>query len=76
MSESLAALAMLKDKHFIKAASIIAIEEPEVHLHPSAIHQLIEVILGLSALAVRPLRRYRPGAIDAGFPGLGNVPKG
>lgn len=46
--KSLAALAMLKNKKNIKAASIIAIEEPESHLHPSAIHQLNEVINALS----------------------------
>jgi putative ATP-dependent endonuclease of OLD family len=58
--KSLAALAMLKDKHFIKAASIIAIEEPEVHLHPSAIHQLIEVILGLSGTNQVILTTHNP----------------
>ena len=46
--KSLAALAMLKNKTNIKAASIIAIEEPESHLHPSAIHQLNEVLNALS----------------------------
>jgi hypothetical protein len=46
--KSLAALAMLKNKNYLKSAPVIAIEEPESHLHPSAIHQLKEIILGLS----------------------------
>lgn len=58
--KSLAALAMLKDKHFIKAASIIAIEEPEVHLHPSAIHQLMEVIIGLAVTNQVILTTHNP----------------
>jgi AAA15 family ATPase/GTPase/5S rRNA maturation endonuclease (ribonuclease M5) len=44
--KSLASLAMLKI--FTKAASVIAIEEPEAHLHPEAIHQLVEIINSLS----------------------------
>ncbi|MDD4121203.1 MAG: AAA family ATPase [Clostridia bacterium] len=46
--KSLVALAILKDKYYIKEASIIAIEEPEVHLHPAAIHQLVDVINSLA----------------------------
>ena len=46
--KSLTALAMLKDKYYVKEASIIAIEEPEAHLHPEAIHQLVKVINNLS----------------------------
>jgi len=58
--KSLAALAMLKDKHFVKAASIVAIEEPEVHLHPSAIHQLMEVIVGLAGTNQVILTTHNP----------------
>lgn len=46
--KSLASLAMLKDRFLKNTASIIAIEEPEAHLHPEAIHQLIETINSLS----------------------------
>lgn len=42
--KSLLALAILKDVRTTKRASIIAIEEPESHLHPSAIHSLVNVV--------------------------------
>jgi len=45
--KSLAALAMLQDK-FSKKNSIIAIEEPESHLHPGAMHELCEVLKKIS----------------------------
>jgi len=46
--KSLASIAMLKDKTFHKSLPIIAIEEPESHLHPSAINQLYCVIQNLA----------------------------
>jgi predicted ATP-dependent endonuclease of OLD family len=46
--KSLATLAILKDKRSTKAASIIAIEEPESHLHSGAIHSLVNVINHIS----------------------------
>ena len=42
--KSLAALGLLKDKRKTAGASIIAIEEPESHLHPGAMHSLRDVI--------------------------------
>jgi hypothetical protein len=42
--KSLAALGLLKDRIIAGGASIIAIEEPESHLHPGAMHSLREVI--------------------------------
>lgn len=46
--KSLAVLGLLRAKRrSIGAASIIAIEEPESHLHPGAIHSLREAILNL-----------------------------
>lgn len=42
--KSLAALGLLKDKKKPDGASIVAIEEPESHLHPGAMHSLLEVI--------------------------------
>jgi putative ATP-dependent endonuclease of OLD family len=46
--KSLAALGLLRAKQRAKgAASIIAIEEPESHLHPGAMHSLRDVILNL-----------------------------
>lgn len=46
--KSLATLAILKDKRTSMPASIIAIEEPESHLHSGAIHSLVEVINKIS----------------------------
>lgn len=46
--KSLVSLAILKEVHASEGASIVAIEEPEAHLHPSAIHGLIKVINDLS----------------------------
>ncbi len=46
--KSLATLAILKDKRTSMPASIIAIEEPESHLHSGAIHSLVEVIKKIS----------------------------
>jgi hypothetical protein len=46
--KSLAALALLKSRDTRQGASVIAIEEPESHLHPSAIHQLNDIISVLS----------------------------
>lgn len=46
--KSLATLAILKEKRNTMSASIIAIEEPESHLHSGAIHSLVEVIKNIS----------------------------
>lgn len=46
--KSLATLAILKDRISFGKASIIAIEEPESHLHSGAIHNLVNVILNIS----------------------------
>ena len=46
--KSLAALGLLQDRVRSDGASIIAIEEPESHLHPAAIHQLLSVIRTLA----------------------------
>ena len=46
--KSLATLAILKDRVSSGGASIIAIEEPESHLHSGAIHNLVNVILNIS----------------------------
>ena len=46
--KSLATLGLLKNREVRAAASIIAIEEPESHLHPAAIHQINSIISTLS----------------------------
>ncbi len=45
--QSLAALGLLKNSARKTGASIIAIDEPESHLHPGAIHQLQKIIKSL-----------------------------
>ena len=46
--KSLVSLAILKESKNEIGASRIAIEEPESHLHPEAIHSLVNVINGIS----------------------------
>jgi len=46
--KSLATLAILKDRESNIGASIVAIEEPESHLHSGAIHSLLQVLQALS----------------------------
>lgn len=46
--KSLVALAILKDRRNQGGVSIIAIEEPESHLHSGAIHSLVDVINKMS----------------------------
>lgn len=45
--KSLATLAMLTDRYNVEQSSIIAIDEPEAHLHPGSIRQLNTVLQGL-----------------------------
>ena len=47
--KSLTALAMLNLDNVTEVASVIAIEEPESHLHPTAMHQLFQTIYSLSS---------------------------
>lgn len=42
--KSLVTMAILQDKKNSTGASVIAIEEPESHLHPGAMHSLVDVI--------------------------------
>lgn len=46
--KSLAALSLLRGARKAGVSSILALEEPESHLHPSAIHRLREVIQDLA----------------------------
>ena len=46
--KSLVTLAILKDRRPTLGASVIAIEEPESHLHSGAIHSLVDVIHKIS----------------------------
>lgn len=62
--KSLAALGLLKDRVITRGASIIAIEEPESHLHPAAIHQLNEVIKSLEENNQIILTTHNPLFVD------------
>ncbi len=62
--KSLAALALLKDRYLTNGASIIAIEEPESHLHPAAIHQLNEIIASLSDANQVIITTHNPLFVD------------
>lgn len=62
--KSLAALGLLKNKLRHPGASIIAIEEPESHLHPGAIHQLNEIIKALAESNQVILTTHNPLFVD------------
>ena len=62
--KSLAALGLLKGRDDVSGASIIAIEEPESHLHPAAIHQLNDVIESLAGENQIILSTHNPLFID------------
>ncbi|WP_417796025.1 ATP-dependent nuclease [Terasakiella pusilla] len=62
--KSLAALGLLKDRVKKEGASIIAIEEPESHLHPAAIHQLNNVIKTLGEENQVILTTHNPLFVD------------
>ncbi len=58
--QSLAALGLLKDRSRGTGASIIAIEEPESHLHSGAIHQLQKIIKSLEKYNQIVLATHNP----------------
>ena len=64
--KSLAALGLLKNRVSTVGASIIAIEEPESHLHPAAIHQLNKVIVALGENNQVVLTTHNPLFVDRG----------
>ena len=62
--KSLATLGLLKNKRTNAGASIIAIEEPESHLHPGAIHQLNEIIQSLAERNQVIITTHNPLFVD------------
>jgi predicted ATP-dependent endonuclease of OLD family len=62
--KSLAALALLKNRYLEGSASIVAIEEPESHLHPAAIHQLNEIIVSLTNNSQVIVTTHNPLFVD------------
>lgn len=62
--KSLAALGLLKNQHHQSGASLLAIEEPESHLHPSAIHQINDIIKSISTTSQVILTTHNPLFVD------------
>lgn len=62
--KSLAALGLLKNKSAPGGASILAIEEPESHLHPAAIHQVNEIIRSISQTSQVIVTTHNPLFVD------------
>jgi hypothetical protein len=63
--KSLAALGLLKNSNAASSGvSILAIEEPESHLHPGAIHQVNEIIRSISAQHQVIITTHNPLFVD------------
>jgi len=62
--KSLVALGLLKSKNARKGASILAIEEPESHLHPAAIHQVNEIIQSIAKTTQVIITTHNPLFVD------------
>jgi predicted ATPase len=62
--KSLAALGLLKSQNAPTGASILAIEEPESHLHPAAIHQVNEIIRSISQTSQVIVTTHNPLFVD------------
>jgi putative ATP-dependent endonuclease of the OLD family len=58
--KSLAALGLLRSQQTRPGASILAIEEPESHLHPEAIHQINAIIDSISTTTQVILTTHNP----------------
>lgn len=62
--KSLAALGLLRSQQARPGASILAIEEPESHLHPEAIHQINQIIESVSLTTQVILTTHNPLFVD------------
>jgi len=62
--KSLAALGLLKSKDVKDGASVLAIEEPESHLHPAAIHQVNDIIRSISETSQVIITTHNPLFVD------------
>ncbi len=62
--KSLVTLALLKEKYGSNSSSIIAIEEPESHLHPSAMHELKRILNDISYSSQVLISTHNPLFID------------
>ncbi|MGL4576034.1 MAG: ATP-dependent nuclease [Burkholderiaceae bacterium] len=76
--KSLLAIALMKyssEQGLGKRSLILAIEEPESHLHPQAIHRLREVLLGISAQSQVILTTHSAPLVDRQFAGRNVIVK-
>lgn len=62
--KSLAALGLLKSQNVRSGASILAIEEPESHLHPAAIHQVNDIIQEIAKTSQVIVTTHNPLFVD------------
>jgi hypothetical protein len=62
--KSLAALGLLKSRGTSGVTSILAIEEPESHLHPGAIHQVNEIIQSIAKTSQVIITTHNPLFVD------------
>jgi predicted ATPase len=62
--KSLAALGLLKSRNAQKGASILAIEEPEAHLHPAAIHQVNDIVQSIAKTSQVIITTHNPLFVD------------
>lgn len=62
--KSLAALGLLKSQNARVGASVLAIEEPESHLHPAAIHQVNEIIQSIANNSQVIITTHNPLFVD------------
>ena len=62
--KSLAALGLLKFRNSREGSSLLAIEEPESHLHPSAIHQVNEIVRSIADQSQVIITTHNPLFVD------------
>lgn len=62
--KSLAALGLLKFRNSRESSSLLAIEEPESHLHPAAIHQVNEIIRSIATRSQVIITTHNPLFVD------------
>lgn len=62
--KSLAALGLLKSQNARGGASVLAIEEPESHLHPAAIHQVNDIIQSIAKTSQVIISTHNPLFVD------------
>lgn len=70
--QSIAALSLMRARSAQRAAGrdvILAVEEPEAHLHPAAIHRLRSVLQDISTTTQVVMTTHHPAFVDRVVPG-------